>query len=395
MPCALYVHVPFCRSRCAYCGFYSGEPLALLGDYPAWVEAEAHLRGEGFPSPKALTSIYLGGGTPALLGAGGISTVLEAARRVWGVSGSAEVTVETNPGEAADFGAWRGVGVNRLSVGVQALDNRVLGVLGRCHSADEARRTLAEAVRAGIPQVSADLLYGVPTLQPEALGKWVRELSVLGVSHISAYSLELHSGTPLAEAVAAGRVPACGAEEEERQWEAIAEALSVEGYDAYEVSNFARPGSHSRHNCAYWDGSPYLGLGPGAHGYSPSAGPWGTRWWNEPGLGAYRDSVLAGKCPPGGREALSREAALLETLFLSLRRAAPRALGVLATRFGLPPAREREMVARLENAGLVGRSGPESPESWIPTPGALRRADGLALWARDLLLSDSGGETAA
>lgn len=381
---ALYVHVPFCRSRCGYCGFYTGEPLERLAGFSAQVAAEARLRGPGSRGRGPLTSVYLGGGTPSLLGPEGVARVLEAAQENWRVEPTAEVTVETNPGAGAELDTLRGAGVTRLSVGVQALDDRVLAALGRPHDAAQARRTLEEAGRAGFAGVSADLLYGLPGLPPQALGAWVRELAGRGVCHVSAYSLELHPGTPLAEAAAAGRARPCGADEEEAQWEALLEALTAEGFEAYEVSNFARPGARSRHNQAYWDGSPYVGLGPGAHGYDPEAGPWGTRWWNAPGLAAYGERLAAGALPLGGREELRREEALLEVLFLAFRRTAPLEPQALAGRFGLPATRWAKALAELETQGLLARG---RGASWIPTTSAFRRADGLALWARDLVLA--------
>lgn len=380
---ALYVHVPFCRSRCAYCGFYTGEPLERLAEFPALVGAEARLRGPGSRGRGPLTSVYLGGGTPSLLGPEGVARVLEAARDTWGVTQTAEVAVETNPAAGTDLGALRGAGVTRLSVGVQALDDRVLAALGRSHDAPQARRTLEEASRAGFAGVSADLLYGLPGLPPQALGAWARELAGRGVCHVSAYSLELHPGTPLAEAVAAGRARPCGADEEEAQWEALLEALTGEGFEAYEVSNFARPGAWSRHNQAYWDGSPYVGLGPGAHGYDPEAGPWGTRWWNAPGLAGYQENLAAGELPPGGRETLGRKEALLEVLFLALRRTDPMDLDAMEARFALPPGRAARAGVALGERGLLDRAG-------RPTLAALRRADGLALWTRDFLLAPEG-----
>lgn len=381
---ALYVHVPFCRTRCAYCGFYSGEDLDLLAGYPAWVAAEARLRRDEAPAGPVLTSIYLGGGTPSLLGPEGVSRVLSAAREVWATDPGAEITVETNPACGADLTGLRRVDVNRLSVGVQALDDQVLARLGRPHRAEDARETLRQARRAGFSSLSADLLYGLPELSPGALGEWVRQLGDLGVSHISAYSLELVEGTPLARAVAAGHARVCGAEEEADQWEALYGALADAGFAAYEVSNFARSGGRCRHNRAYWEGSPYLALGPGAHGYSPEIGSWGTRWWNAPGLAAYRGSVESGELPPGGEERLTREEALLEFLFLGLRRTDPLDSGAVAARFGLDPGRCAGVLARLECQRLLAGAG---GSSWRPTAAALRRADGLALWVRDLLLA--------
>ncbi|MDW7708978.1 MAG: coproporphyrinogen-III oxidase family protein [Deferrisomatales bacterium] len=387
MTLALYVHVPFCESRCAYCGFYSGESLQWCSQYPEWVAAEARLRRAERPGKGRLTSVYLGGGTPSLLGEAGIGRVLEAARNEWGVAQDAEVTVEVNPGVPTDLVALRRLGVNRLSVGVQALDDGVLASLGRRHTAACATGAVQDARRAGFPRVSADLLYGVPGLRPGALRDWVYGLSAQGADHVSAYSLELHPGTPLAEAVALGLAEACGSDEEESQWWELTEALAQEGYEAYEVSNFAWPGARCRHNVAYWEGGPYLGLGPGAHGYEPAEGMWGTRWWNAPSLHRYRESLLAGILPPGGREILTRDEALLETLFLAFRRTQPLGLGSVPRRFRLDPVRWAETLARLERHGFLRPAG---AGCWTPTLEAARRADGLALWIRELMVSAAG-----
>ncbi len=380
MRLSLYVHVPFCRSRCAYCAFYSGEPLAELAAYPAHLAAEMALRAR---TPGPLYTVYFGGGTPSLLGPPGIAAVLEAAERTWGIAPGAEITVEANPGADPDLPGLRAAGVNRLSLGVQALDDALLARLGRPHRAADARANLAGAVAAGFERISADLLYGLPGLAPGALVGWASELVARGAGHLSAYSLELHEGTALAADRAAGAFALPDGEEEGAQAAALGEALAALGLSAYEVSNFARPEERCRHNLAYWDGLPYLGLGPGAHGYEPGGGRWGCRWWNDPGLAPYAQALGRQTLPPGGSEELTRDEALLERLFLGLRRPAPLDFGALERAFGLPPGAFTPALTVLRRDGLLA----DLPGGSAPTPAGLRRADGLALWLRDQAVS--------
>ena len=160
---ALYIHIPFCAGRCGYCNFYSGEPLEFMEDYPMWVLREAEIRAEAWPGP--LSSVYLGGGTPALLGVQRVGRILGGIGRHWDLEANAEITVEVNPSSGADLKDLRRTGVNRLSVGVQALDDRLLEWLGRRHDARTALETLSRATAAGFEKVSADILYGVPGLR--------------------------------------------------------------------------------------------------------------------------------------------------------------------------------------------------------------------------------------
>jgi oxygen-independent coproporphyrinogen-3 oxidase len=384
---AVYIHVPFCTRRCGYCGFYSGEPLDLLEAYPEWVLREAGLRGRSGKPWGPLSSVYFGGGTPALLGVAGVERILAGAGGIWGVASGAEVTVEVNPSSDADLAGLRGVGVNRLSVGVQALDDRLLTWLGRGHDARGALDTLRRAVDAGFSSVSADLLYGIPGLRADDLGAWVRVLAGVGVSHFSAYSLELHPGTDLERRISSGVVTPCPPEAEQAQWEGLLEAAAALGYRAYEVSNFARPGAESRHNGAYWDRAPYRGLGPGAHSFDPEQGRWGRRAWNEPGLLAYGEAVGRGVLPPSGGENLTRREALLEALFLALRRSEPVCPPAMASTFELDPGRTATTFSLLAEQGLLL---PRRRGCWEPTAECLRRADGLALWAHDRLLEGDG-----
>ncbi len=383
MDLSVYVHAPFCRRRCAYCAFYSGEPLELLPPYPEWVAAEARLRSG--PGGSGAT-LYFGGGNPILLGPKGLERVRTAVEGAWGLAADAEVTLEIAPDDPADLRGLRAAGVTRLSVGVQALDDPLLRRLGRGHDARQALDFLGAAAAEGFPRLSADLLYGLPDLEPEQLAGAALRLADHGVTHLSAYSLEIHPGTALHRAAARGAFRPADEEREEAQWAALVEALGARGFRLYEVSNFARPGFECRHNRAYWDGSPYVGLGPGAHGFEPDRGPWGTRRWNAPGLRAYGEAVTRGDPPPGGSEELSREQALLERLFLSFRCDEAFSPAAWARRFGLPPARLEVLHRELLATGLFRPVGGDAVR---PTAEALRRADGLALWA-SRLLADPG-----
>ncbi len=367
---SVYVHVPFCRSRCGYCAFYSGEPPELIPGFPDQVAREAALRREAWAGP--VITVYLGGGTPSLLGPAGIGRILDAVDRAWGLDADAEVTVEVNPGPGAALEGLAAAGVSRISVGVQALDDRVLRRLGRGHTAREALGCVERAAGLGFRGVSVDLLLGLPGLAPGEPAGWARDLAAAGADHVSAYSLEVHPGTPLARLAEEGSWRPAPEHEEEAQWARLVEGLEAEGLLEYEVSNFARPGAECRHNRVYWEGGAYVGLGPGAHGYDPAAGPWGERRWNDPGLAAYARAVAAGRPPPGGAERLDRGQALMERLFLWLRR--PLAWDPKAwARLGLTRTDVEAHVAPLVESGLLDAD-------LRPTRAGRRRADGLALW---------------
>ncbi len=377
---SVYLHVPFCRSRCTYCGFYSGEPLGAVDRFVRAAVREIGLRaGEGRPTGPVDT-VYLGGGTPSLLGPARVARLLATVDRSWGIAAGAEVTLEANPCDLPDPAGFRAAGITRLSLGVQALDDAVLAALGRRHTAAEAENAVARAARAGFASVGVDLIYGVPDLSPGRLGEWVTRLAALGATHLSAYSLELHPGTPLSERARTGAFRPADETGEHAQWRAVAGRARAEGLAPYELSNFARPGHESRHNLAYWTGRPYGGVGPGAHGFDPDQGPWGTRWWNAPDLSGYLAALDRGRFPPGGADPLDRPAALLEALFLWLRRPEPLASGLRPERFGWSPEKTARQLMPLV------RSGDLTPGSLTPTPRGQRRADGLSLWCRERLL---------
>jgi putative oxygen-independent coproporphyrinogen III oxidase len=272
-PLAVYIHWPFCKSKCPYCDFNSHvrERIdetrwrdALLAELAWWAEQT-----EG----ATITSIFFGGGTPSLMAPETVAAILAAIGRHWRRAADCEVTLEANPTsvEAARFRALRDAGVGRVSLGVQALDDAALRFLGRGHSAAEARAAV-ELARATFPRFSFDLIYARPG---QTAASWQRELAAavaLAGEHLSVYQLTIEPGTAFATAFARGALTLPDDDSAGALYEATQEALEAVGLPAYEISNHARPGQECRHNLAYWRGQDYLGVGPGAHGRL-SSGP--------------------------------------------------------------------------------------------------------------------------
>ncbi len=319
----LYLHVPFCASLCAYCHFARTDrhDAGLRRRYVDAVRREFDLRAAdcgllAVAGDRRAATCYVGGGTPSCLEPDLFTDLLAG---TWGRlprAADAEVTAEANP-ESFDAGlaaAWRDAGVNRVSLGVQSLDPDVLSRLGRAAGPADARAALALAARV-FDRVSADWILA-PGCRADHLRAEFAEARDLGVGHISLYILELHAGTPLAAAVSAGRLRLPPDDETERLYLQAREDLAVLGYRQYEVSNFCLPGEASRHNAAYWRRAPYLGLGPGAHGF------WGRRRYGNHGdLAAYLGAVESGRPPEAEVERLDRRARRVERIVLPLRTA--------------------------------------------------------------------------
>ncbi|MFH1595163.1 MAG: radical SAM family heme chaperone HemW, partial [Pseudomonadota bacterium] len=296
----LYVHVPFCKSKCPYCDFYSVTDQALIPAYVQAMEKEAGLYREAF---GAFDSLYLGGGTPSWLEASQLTTLLALVRRNFDFAEDTEFTLEANPDDitADKLRLFRELGVNRLSLGVQSLDEAELRFLGRRHTAGQARKSLELARAAGFDHVGVDLIYGVPGQKQEAWVGSLEQVLEFRPEHLSCYQLTLAPDTPLGRRAARGEVTHLG-EEAERAFFLLTSRFLVErGYLHYEVSNFAREEEHCcRHNRKYWRHEPYLGLGPGAHSFDG-----GRRWWNFSSVEQYGSSLEAGKAPRAGEETLT------------------------------------------------------------------------------------------
>jgi oxygen-independent coproporphyrinogen-3 oxidase len=320
----VYVHFPFCLSKCAYCDFDSA-PLEAAGGMPSArryldalaVELDLRWGSEEFHGVR-VASAYLGGGTPTVLPAEWLVAVIARLRRRFQFSPEAEVTVEANPGTVTADGAASllGGGVNRISLGVQSFSDDVLKTLGRAHTAAEASAAVATLRAAGCGNLGLDLIYGVPN---QSLKQWeasLRQLLALGVEHISAYGLSVEAGTRLEQQIRSGELPAPDDELSAQMYLRAADMLSGAGYHHYEISNFARPGLECRHNRGYWAGGEYLGLGCSAHSYRR-----GLRWNNSAGPMVYIEWLGRGQLPVAQAEGLSQRRRLGEMLMLGLRRA--------------------------------------------------------------------------
>ena len=268
-PLGIYIHWPYCARICPYCDFNvfrvrrAEEPAALARAIVADLEAQAQITG-----PRRLVSIFFGGGTPSLMEPGWAGEIIAAARRLWTPEPDLEVSLEANPtdAEADRFEAFAAAGVNRLSLGLQALDDAALAFLGRNHDAGEGLRAAQLAARA-FPRLSLDLIYARPGQTPEGWAAELRQAAALGAEHLSPYQLTIEAGTAFDRAVRRGRFAAADPELGAALYETTQAVLESEGFDAYEVSNHARgEAARSRHNLVYWRGWDYVGAGPGAHG---------------------------------------------------------------------------------------------------------------------------------
>lgn len=309
-PLSLYIHVPYCRSRCRYCAF-SSRALSpgcldryvpvLLREIALWGDRSCGVR-------PAVSTVFFGGGTPSLLPPADIAAILDALRCAFRLAEGAEITMEANPDSATPefLQAARGAGVNRLSLGVQSLDDTVLSALGRPHTARQAQQVVAAARAAGFENLGLDLIWGLPGQCAE---DWLHTLEAalaLGPDHLSCYGLMLEPGTPLAEAVARaqrGQAPMPEEAELERMYMEGGALLDQAGFAQYEISNYARQGHRCRHNVLCWSGCDYLGFGPAAVSTLTTPGDESTagsanRWTNPADPTAWAEAIACGRIGP-------------------------------------------------------------------------------------------------
>ena len=336
----IYVHVPFCRSFCTYCDFYSEvaakcrkaeEALkqdALFEDFALALACE--IRSRAGEITDDVNTLYIGGGTPSVLPLSAFQTLLEALRSVGHGGPFDEFTVEVNPEDIVEKGVpyvegLLALGVNRISMGVQSFDDTILKFMNRRHDAETARKAYAILEEAGVRNISIDLIFGLPQLSSSQWAETLKQalsISSRGVppQHISSYQLSVEPGSMLARLVEKGKWSEASDELCQEQYEALCSALAEAGYHHYEISNFAQPGYEAVHNSAYWRHVPYVGFGPGAHSFSAD-GP--VRQWNRPDLNAY---ILAGRTGDFSSvregETLDDEQLVLERLMLGLRTSA-------------------------------------------------------------------------
>jgi oxygen-independent coproporphyrinogen-3 oxidase len=311
----LYVHIPFCSSRCSYCDFATGLYLGEL--------AERYVRGliqeirTSRYAGENVDTIYFGGGTPSLLAPSQLDRILASLYDSFKISTEAEVTLEINPGSATPekLRAFRSLRINRASFGAQTFDDAELAKLGRSHNTADALRTFADLRDAGFANVSFDLIAGLPG---QTLSGWHRNIKQaldLAPEHLSFYLLEVHSGTPLAEHIRRGIQPQPDEDLAGVMYEWMLEQATAAGYEHYEISNLCRPGFHSRHNVKYWIAAPYYGFGCSAHSYDGDA----RRWSNQRDVLKYLEMVESGESPVVEEQQLSQVDVRAEAVFLGMR----------------------------------------------------------------------------
>lgn len=312
----LYIHVPFCPTRCIYCDFYSQSNLSLQSSYVEALRAELSFYRSSPHWSEPPATIYFGGGTPSSLPLSLLTQIVEQIGMLWRLDGCEEMTIEANPEDVTDV--WiEGImqlGFNRASMGVQSLDDRALAFLHRRHSARQAVDAVTRLRDHGIENVSIDLIFALPQHLTAYWQESLHRALELPVTHISAYGLTYEEGTPLHSQLASGQVQRCSDETYVEQYYAMVDACRQRGFRHYELSNWALPRCESRHNSSYWIGTPYLGIGPSAHSYRGR-----QRWSNVCSLPIYIRTIKEGGSVVAEEEHLTRQQQQEELIMLGLR----------------------------------------------------------------------------
>jgi oxygen-independent coproporphyrinogen-3 oxidase len=358
MNAGVYIHIPFCRSRCSYCDFATGMfesataekyVEAVCSEIRSWREVD---------QPAPVDTIYFGGGTPSLLSAGQIEQILNTVKNHFAVIESPEITLEINPGDGGldaasrreTMRAWQRFGINRASFGAQTFNDRELKLLGRTHDSADVRKTFASLRDAGFDSINFDLIAGLPGQTMEGWKRNLDEALKLRPEHLSLYLLDVHEGTPLADQINRGMRLKPDDDLAAEMYATMIETVCAAGYEHYEISNFCRPGFESRHNTKYWTGAPYYGFGNSAHSYDGAR----RRWANERDTAKYVENISSGDSPIVERTVLSQEGTRSESIFLGLRLMRGIDLREHQERFGRDLRAENNgELNRLLEAGLI------------------------------------------
>ena len=363
-PFSLYVHIPYCIKKCPYCDFnvHVARVLpereytqALIHELASYAESSGWCR-------RYLKSIFFGGGTPSMFAPESIGRVIDEAARLFPFADKIEISIEANPEteDCARFPGYRSNGVNRISIGAQSFQPRLLKTLGRLHTVEETRRALANALEVGFAIVSLDLIYAIPG---QSLSELEEDLNIAlgsGVHHLSAYGLTFEERTAFYRDLHAGKIKALPEETEVAMAELVEKTASDYGFERYEISNYARSGFRSRHNRNYWKAGDYLGIGAGAHSYMQvdgAAGEWGLRWQNERSPRRYMEAIGHMGHAVCVRESLDMMRAAGEYMFLGLRMTEGVSFDRFAQRFGQTLDEFYPVINQLCADGLLEKSG--------------------------------------
>lgn len=373
----IYFHIPFCKQACHYCNFHFSTSLKYKSEVVEAMLRELEWRAAYLPD-EPLQSLYFGGGTPSLLNEAELAAFFEAVAARFEIAPNAEITLEANPDDltAEKLAAFRRSPINRLSIGIQSFYEEDLTFFNRAHSAAEARQCVERARAAGFRDLTVDLIYGAPTMSD---ARWAANLQAVfdaAVPHFSAYALTVEPQTALDYFVRKGKVPPVEEEAAARHFELLVEAAAKAGYEQYEVSNFALPGRYAVHNSSYWNGAPYLGIGPSAHSFD---GP--SRQWNVANNAKYLKVMSAPDLATAEAQGLFEKETLSTTdqyneyIMTGLRTARGVDLSAIEVRFG--PRYAAHFITGVASFQASGQVREESGRYWLP--GAHRfMADGIA-----------------
>jgi oxygen-independent coproporphyrinogen-3 oxidase len=313
---AIYIHIPFCDHKCIYCDFYSIITSDNISKYKTTLLKEINYYANLYASEKEIISIYFGGGTPSLMDPEYLKEILEHVKEKFNVNASAEISMETNPGTVTEvkLKEFRNTGINRISIGIQSFNENELKFLTRIHDKDTAIQTVYNAAKAGFSNISVDLIFNLPGQTKEI---WLNNMitaASLPVQHISAYSLILERGTILNKMVLDGKVTIQDEDYDADLYEMTIDFMEANGFEQYEVSNFAKPGYQCVHNNAYWRYKDYLSFGTSSHSFID-----GKRWWNYSSLKLYISQIEAKGFAEANHELISSEESINEYTMLALR----------------------------------------------------------------------------
>lgn len=310
----IYLHIPFCKQACTYCNFHFTTSLRYKDDLVNALAKEAEAE-KAYLGGETVNTVYFGGGTPSLLPISDLELLISALKEHYPVAPDAEITLEANPDDVTkeNVRQWKGLGINRLSIGIQSFFEEELRWMNRAHNASQAKACIEASYEAGIDNLSIDLIYGSPLLTDEMWEQNVQTAIDYGIKHLSCYALTVEEKTPLHKNILQHKTVDVDSDKQARQFLQLMHWLRTAGYEHYEVSNFAQPGFRSRHNSSYWKGTPYLGLGPSAHSFNGT-----ERRWNIPNNTVYIKTVNAG-APQREVEVLTPTQQLNETVMISLR----------------------------------------------------------------------------
>lgn len=318
----IYIHIPFCSRRCHYCDFYFVTNDRLAEDYIDAAIKEIEFRS----SASEIRTIYFGGGTPSMLPPRLMERLIQKIYALWPVSADAEITLEANPEDIHqdNLNAWRDIGVNRLSIGLQSFDDMDLKWMNRTHTGKEAIQSVMKAADSGFRNISIDLIFGLPNMNVQTWEQTLKHAANLPVQHISAYALTVEPRTPLHQMVRKKMVIPPDPDLQAAQYMLLMDLAPSLGFEQYEISNFARDGHYSKHNSSYWNYIPYIGIGPSAHSFDGR-----VRSFHEPRLTWYLKDPLKLE-----EEVLTEEEQFNEFMYISLRKNEGINLQILANKFG-------------------------------------------------------------